>query len=346
MKIVVLSGGLSPERDVSLSSGSLIANALIENGHDVLLLDLYIGVEESNMDSTFRNCSSSGRYHYVVPSEEPDLEKLKRDSDNGESMIGPNVINLCQSADITFIGLHGSIGENGQIQAIFDSYGIRYTGTGYIGSLLGMDKDISKKLMRSSQIKTPDWRIYKISSTSTCEISDVTFPCVVKPCSCGSSIGVTIVKNDVELQNAILAARKYDNAIMIEDMIHGREFSVGILNGAALPIIEIIPKDVEFYDYKNKYQSGLTKEICPANISNELTDKMQTIALDVHKTLRLGYYSRVDFIMDIKNELYCLEVNTLPGMTPTSLLPQEAKAADISYNELCEQIAISAMTQI
>jgi D-alanine-D-alanine ligase len=340
MRIVVLAGGLSPERDVSLSSGSLIANALIENGHEVLLLDLYLGIQTHISNSLFLNRYSKKRYSYIVPPEEPDLQKLKSESANGESLIGKNVIEICKASDIVFIALHGSIGENGQLQAALDSFGIRYTGTGYIGSLLAMDKDISKKLMVTNQIKTPDWKIYNIKQPDTCDFTDVTYPCVVKPCSCGSSVGVTIVETPSELQQALEYARVYEEVILIENRIVGREFSVGIFNGTALPVIEIIPK-TGFYDYKHKYQSGITEEVCPARINNEVTQKIQAAALSVHKALRLGFYSRIDFILDSNKELYCLEANTLPGMTPTSLLPQEAKAAGISYNELCEQIAMS-----
>lgn len=183
MRIVVLAGGLSPERDVSLSSGALIANALIENGHDVYLLDLYLGIQTDDYESLFINKNSISRYSYMVPSTEPDLEKLKAESNNGESLIGKNVLALCQFADITFISLHGSIGENGQLQAVFDSFGIHYTGTGYVGSLLGMDKDLSKKLMITSHIKTANWKVYNIMEPLLCYFSEIVYPCVVKPCS-------------------------------------------------------------------------------------------------------------------------------------------------------------------
>jgi D-alanine-D-alanine ligase len=341
MRIVVLAGGLSTERDVSLSSGALIANALIENGHDVLLLDLYLGTQIDTGDLPFLNRSFLKRYHYEVPSVEPDLEKLKLESGNGEKIIGEKVIETCQNADIVFLALHGSIGENGQLQALLDSYKIRYTGTGYIGSLLAMDKDISKQLMSNNKILTPHWMMINVREENPSFLRDIKYPCVIKPCSNGSSVGVTMVENLTELEKAIRYAGEYEDNILIEDKISGREFSVGILDGKALPVIEIIPK-TGFYDYQNKYQSGLTEEICPANIAANISGLIQSTALAVHKTLRLGYYSRVDFILDEKNNLYCLEANTLPGMTPTSLLPQEANVVGISYNELCEKIAQAA----
>lgn len=336
MKIVVLAGGLSPERDVSLSSGALISNALIENGHDVMLLDLYIGENNEDIEPVYRNNKSDFRYSYTVSEQEPDLDKIKSSVKNDYGMIGNGVIGLCKQADMVFLALHGAAGENGQLQAVFDLNEIKYTGTGYAGSLLAMDKDLSKRMMRDNGILTADWKYIDITNNDN--LDDVKFPCVVKPCSCGSSVGVTIVENETQLNTAIDSARKYENFVVIEDKIDGREFSVGILDGKALPPIEIRPLN-GFYDYKNKYQSGMTEEICPAEISDDVCSLLQESALKVHRALRLGFYSRVDFILDESNNAYCLEANTLPGMTPTSLLPQEAAAVGITYNELCDIIA-------
>lgn len=342
MRIIVLAGGLSPERDVSLSSGSLIANALIENGHDVMLLDLFLGRDNKEILPIYRNKNSKYRFNYVIPEKEPDLESIKSSVISDSSFIGDGVIGLCKDADIVFMGLHGSVGENGQLQAVFDMYGINYTGTKYIGSLLAMDKDISKKLMRENGILTADWQYVNLNDHNS--FNNIKYPCVVKPCSCGSSVGVTIVENKEQLNSAIDYAKKYEEYVIIEDKIEGREFSVGILNGKALPVIEIKPL-CGFYDYKNKYQKGLTKEICPADISDEISEFLQNNALAVHNALRLGVYSRIDFILDDNNDAYCLEANTLPGMTPTSLLPQEALAAGISYNELCNIIASGSIAK-
>lgn len=337
MNIVVLAGGYSPERDVSFSSGSLIANALLENGHKVLLLDLYLGLElNTSPADLFHNIDCKKKYEYSIPDKEPDLPKLKESSGNGEALIGKNVVEICKYADKVFLALHGSVGENGQLQALFDIHGISYTGSGYIGSLLAMDKDLSKTLIRTAGIVTPDWEVHDISQpdfNSDC----ITLPCVIKPCSCGSSVGVSIVRTKEELTKALLYASIYENLILFEELIHGREFSIGILNQKALPPIEIIPKQ-GFYDYSNKYQKDATTEICPAELDSKICEQMQAAALQVHNTLRLGYYSRIDFILDESGEFYCLEANTLPGMTPTSLLPQEAKAISIDYHTLCEMI--------
>ncbi|MDR0287865.1 MAG: D-alanine--D-alanine ligase, partial [Clostridiales bacterium] len=326
MKIVVLAGGLSPERDVSMSSGSLIANALMENGHSVCLLDLFTGTG-GTPEKLFIDKISIKMYSYIIPAKEPDLDAMV--TIFGNQQIGKNVINTCNAADLVFIALHGGIGENGKLQAVFDTFNIKYTGTGYIGSALAMDKDLSKQLMVQNQILTPQWLIENTQSENFIQtVETLGFPCVIKPCSCGSSIGVSLVKNIDELIPAITSVKKYENTILIEKCISGREFSVGILGGEALPVIEINPGE-GFYDYRNKYQAGLTKEICPAPISDELTCKIKEIALKVHKILRLGSYSRIDFIMDENEDFYCLEANTLPGMTPTSLLPQEALAMGI-----------------
>jgi len=344
MKIVVLAGGLSPERDVSLSSGSLIANALIETGHRVMLLDLYKGIDVSgDPDDLFTDVSSSHRYQYTVPAAEPDLAQLKTEADMGDVLIGKNVLDICRSADLVFIALHGDIGENGKLQAVFDVYGIRYTGTGYAGSLLAMDKDLSKQIMKNHEIPTPEWVLFHCETGDSNQVEDqIGFPCIVKPCSGGSSIGVSIVADRAGLDLAIQAAKKYEETVVVEELIVGREFSVGILDGKPLPVIEIIP-DEGFFDYVNKYQAGRTQEICPADLRPEISARMQAIAERVHETLRLEDYSRVDLMLDGADNIFCLEANTLPGMTPTSLLPQEALVSGISYNELCNKIAEMAL---
>ncbi len=343
MNIVVLAGGLSPERDVSLSSASLIANALIRSGHIVALTDIYFDLPD-NYETVF---SSVPDFTYTVPENEPDLQAICHANNNSVSLIGKNVLKLCAAADVTFVALHGAMGENGQLQATLDNYGIRYTGSGFIGCLLAMDKDITKRLLRDAGLKTAEWRIYTASDCiPEAVIKDIGIPCVVKPCSCGSSVGISIVYNEEELSAALSCAFEYENTILIEKMIHGREFSVGVLNGAALPPIEIIPL-TGFYDYKNKYQSGLTDEICPADLTLQQTSVLQKAAYSVHTVLRLGSYSRIDFILDSgSGDFVCLEANALPGMTPTSLLPREAAAAGIGYDTLCEIIVRAAYNKI
>lgn len=340
MKIVVLAGGLSPERDVSLSSGALIANALIDMQHEVMLLDLYLGKKNPDIAAGWQNSATGVRFSYQISPTEPNLTLLKAASGNGEKLIGDEVLMLCREADLVFLALHGAAGENGQLQALLDLYAVPYTGSGYVGSLLAMDKDLSKQIMREHGIPTPAWRRIELEKTS--DFSFVCYPCVVKPCSCGSSVGVTIAEDVAEFAAAIEYAKQYESAVLIEEKIEGREFSVGVLDGKALPVIEIRPKS-GFYDYANKYQKGRADEICPAEIRDEIRELLQTSAVHVHQALRLGFYSRIDFIVDAAGKAWCLEANTLPGMTPTSLLPQEAAAAGIGYNELCDKIARGAL---
>lgn len=332
MKIVVLAGGMSPERDVSLSSGALIATALMERGHSVALADVYKPINTAEIDKMFR---SEGKYEYRVPASEPDLDNLKKDFGEGERLIGRGIIELCEKADAVFLALHGGMGEDGRIEALLESCGIKHSGSDYASCHLAMDKALTKAIFEPNGIPTPKWNLYCDE-----DISEIPTPCVVKPCGCGSSVGVTIVETPRELEKAISLAKSYGAKVMIEEKITGREFSVGILGGKALPAIEIIPK-TGFYDYKNKYQAGATEEICPADLTESQAEEMGRIALRAHNALGLGMYSRLDFLMDRDGNFFCLEANALPGMTPSSLLPQEAKAAGIDYITLCEMIVSS-----
>ena len=336
MNIVVLAGGYSPEREVSRTSGALIANALIENGHSVLLLDVYEGLESVPADAR----SLFQRTAYELPrigEAVPDLEALKKRCGNGDALIGKNVIALCQAADKVFLALHGGMGENGQLQATLDTYGISYTGSGYLGSAVAMDKDISKRLFRFGGVPTPQWIYVDPASDCVREVlAKIGVPCVVKPCDCGSSVGVSMADTEEELCQALREAAKWCSRALVEQKIIGRELTVGVLDGVALPAVEIIPK-AGFYDYKNKYQ-GTTEEICPADIPKDVAERAAELSLRAFEVLRLRGYARFDFLMDEDGSLWCLEANTLPGMTPTSLLPQAAQAAGISYGELCERI--------
>lgn len=326
MNIVVLAGGLSMERDVSLASGSLIANALRDAGHRAILVDLYYGIEKEKMNFD----GFSGKYEYKIPEIAPDLQKLVKENGGRENPVGENVVEFCKMADVTFLALHGGVGENGKLQALLEMNGIRFTGSSSVGCMLSMDKIISKELIAKAGIPTAQWLTNKDEASALNSL----IPCFVKPADNGSSVGVTKVVSEQELADALAEAERFSENVLIEKQVVGREFSVGILNGKALPPIEIIATG-DFYNYKVKYQAGLAREICPAPISNELTAKLQSYAERAHNVLRLGSYSRIDFILDENNEFFFLEANALPGMTPTSLLPQEAAAAGLSYTELC-----------
>ena len=342
MNILVLAGGLSPERNVSLSSGSLISAALRRRGHSVLMLDVYEGVDigDKNPLSLFTREEQGA---FVVGEVIPDLDELKRRNNNKNELIGKGVLELCGVADLVFIALHGAMGENGQLQATLDNFGIKYTGSGYIGSLLAMDKDISKKMLSHAGVHTPKWKYTSATEyDADAIIAEVGLPAVVKPASCGSSVGVSFAETKDELIAAFELARSYEDRVLVEEKIVGREFTCGILEGDVLPPVEIIPK-VGFYDYKNKYQKGATEEICPADISAEKFSEMADATRRAFDALRLCGYARFDYIMDKDGALWCLEANTLPGMTPTSLFPQEAAAVGIGYDELCERIAMTAL---
>lgn len=332
LKIIVLTGGFSFERDVAISSGTLISNALIENGHEVMLYDLYLGSKNIDLPIKYFKKEDNFKFSYRVKNKVPNLEKLKELKGDDE-LIGRELFEFLKTCDKVFLALHGGIGENGKLQALLDILNIKYNGTKALGSMLAMHKDIAKRLMVEHNILTPKWQYINLNNKNN--FKNIGFPAVLKPCSNGSSIGIKIINNIKELKKALKELSSYDNEFIIEEKIIGREFTVGILKNKALPVIEIIPKE-GFYDYKNKYQKNKTEEICPAKISPELTKRLQKMAIDVHKILHLNNYSRIDFLVDVNENIYCLEANTLPGMTPTSLLPLAAKAKGIDYNKLCE----------
>ena len=345
MKIVVLAGGLSTERDVSFKTGEMVTKALRENGHQVILLDVMgYSNKEEDLTGIFDRAEAVSVNVAAIPETAPDLEKVKAQrKDQSDNFFGLNVIELCRMADIVFMALHGENGENGKIQAAFDLFGIRYTGTGYLGSALAMNKGMAKQLFLENGIPTPRGTSLKRGEDAAkIETCGIHFPCVVKPCSGGSSIGVSIVHDKAEYEQALKEAFRWENELVIEEYVKGREFSVGVIDFQALPIIEIAPVE-GFYDYKNKYKAGSTVETCPAELSEQITKEMQGYAEKVAEVLGLNTYSRTDFLLDAEDHIFCLEANTLPGMTPTSLLPQEAKVTGVDFNQLCEKLIESSM---
>jgi D-alanine-D-alanine ligase len=340
MKIVVLAGGISSERDVSILSGSKIAAALRSKGHQVVTIDPYMGYEQplGSVDALFE-ANYDFTENAVIRDKAPDIEAVKKSRKNQSNVyFGDHVIDICRAADITFLGLHGGEGEDGSVQAALHMLGIRYTGSDMLGAAIAMHKGITKGIFLNSGVPTPGSRLYKREFMKEGYLDGwSSFPCVVKPCSAGSSVGVQIVADRAAFVKAMEDAFRYDDEVIVEEYIKGREFSVGVLGGKALPVIEIIPKD-GWYDYKNKYQAGATLEICPAELDEEIAARMQREAEHAFEVLKLRAYGRIDFLLKEDGSFYCLEANTLPGMTPMSLLPQEAKAAGIEYPELCERI--------
>ena len=342
MRIVVLAGGTSTERDVSISSGLLVSAALRKKGHHVVLLDVFTGYEKDilDVDKLFQS-NYSFTDNAKVGETISDIDEIRENRrDKTNRFIGEHVIDICACADITFFALHGGEVENGQIQATFDLLGLKYTGSGYLGSALAMNKGLTKSVLLQHKVLTPRGEIFRSEAETE---SWRVFPCVVKPCSGGSSVGITIVETHEEFRQSVKEAFGYgEREIVVEQYVKGREFAVGVIGGIALPPIEIIPKD-GFYDYKTKYQAGAALEQCPADITPEQDAVMRQAAEDVFRVLHLQSYARMDFILDKGNNAYCLEANTLPGMTPTSLLPQEAAVEGIGYADLCELIIRKSM---
>lgn len=332
MNIVVLAGGNSPERAVSLTSGRLVCAALRRRGHRVLLLDVWRGLTDAQIgdDPMALFCGATGGEDESLP-----------DLPGGKNPVGENVLRLCGLADVVFLALHGAAGENGQVQAMLDCFGIPYTGSGHGASFLAMDKPLCKMILRQGGVLTPDWCVLdrQESMEQACARvrETVGFPCVIKPCDGGSSVGVMMVDDPEELPHALAKAWHAGGRFMAERRIIGRELTVAVLDGIALPAVEIIPRD-GFYDYENKYIAGRTEEICPAPIGEEATAALASCAQYAFGLIGLRSYARGDYMMDADGRLWFLEFNTLPGMTPTSLLPQEAQAVGMSYEDLCEKI--------
>lgn len=335
MRITVLAGGLSPERDVSLSTSVMVAAALRKLGHQVAVVDLFLGVEGpiADMDAFF---AAGGTVKEAdIAAAAPDLAQLKAQRrDASDSRIGEQVIEVCRAADIVFIGLHGADGENGHVQAMLDLLGIKYTGSGALPSALAMDKPSAKLMFAAAGLQVPEGCVIRRGDPLP---DALPLPCFVKPCRGGSSLATTLLEDMAGLPAALAAVFACGDDALIEPYIRGREIQVGILGHRALPPIEIVCEH-KFFDYVMKYQKGACREICPAEIDADAAFRLQTAALTAFRCLGLAVYSRADFILCPDGSIWLLEINTLPGMTATSLVPQEAAAAGISYGELCQEI--------
>ncbi len=335
MKVIVLAGGTSTEREISIISGRCICKALQERGHRAVLLDVFFGCDDAEAENAFDAPLPAEEAAARIAAKNALLEEEKAVR---RSFFGPNVLKLCGEADKVFLTLHGANGEDGKVQAAFELFGIKYTGTGYLSSAIAMDKGISKQLFLHFGIKTPAGGILKKGG---CKGSyrdlGLSLPVVVKPCCGGSSVGTAIAHTEEEFAAALADSFCYEDRAIVEEYIEGREFSVAVVGGEALPVIEIAPIE-GFYDYKNKYSAGATIETCPADIPADRQEEMQKMAILGAEALGINGYSRLDFIMDGEGVIYCLEANTLPGMTPYSLVPQEAAAAGMDFPTLCEKL--------
>ncbi|MCI1721950.1 MAG: D-alanine--D-alanine ligase [Lachnospiraceae bacterium] len=336
MNIAVLCGGISTEREISIVSGTGVCKALRTKGHRAVLVDVFCGDAKADLNDAFPENYDVDRAAADISAFNDKIEEMKADA--SRAFFGPNVLEICKASDIVFLALHGENGENGKVQAAFDLFRIQYTGTGHVGSAIAMDKGITKIMLRDANIPTPHGVMLKKESYLTdIEAYTMKFPVVVKPCNGGSSVGVRIVYTQEEYEKALKEAFRLEDEIVVEDYIKGREFSVSVIDGHALPVIEIAPIK-GFYDYKNKYTPGSTIETCPANIPHKTAEMMQRYTEAGYRTLALDAYGRFDFMMNENGDVYCLEANTLPGMTPTSLMPQEAAQTGMDYPTLCEEL--------
>jgi len=327
-------GGASSERDVSLASGFRVVDALRSAGHRVLALDPVTGVLRPSEELALR---ASG-----MKAEPPSLEALARLGGTRLRELSPSVVMLpeVREADVVFLALHGGQGEDGTVQAMLDSVGVPYTGSGHLASALAMDKDLSKILFRASGVGTADWLM--APATDADVERTLGFPVVVKPSKQGSTVGLSVVRDRHALQSAIVTAYQYDDEVMIERFIPGRELTVGVLGSDALPVGEIFPQH-EIYDYECKYTTGMAREEFPARLTPEESATMQDQALRAFRALKLRGYARIDFRLDPAGEMYCLEANTLPGLTELSLIPQAAAVHGLGFVQLCERILALAV---
>lgn len=319
MKVLVLMGGSSPERDVSLATGAGIAAALTSRGHAVTAVDPATGETLS--------LAGGGRAIGETPVA---LEKLQE-----KSLVLARSSAL-QESEVVFIALHGGIGEDGTLQALLDLAGVPYTGSGMLASALAMDKQRSKNMFRSAGIPTPRGRLAPRREDFPDPDSLGGFPIVVKPNSQGSSVGVHVVQEQEQLQAALDDAFQYA-PVLVEEFIPGRELTVAVVGGKALPVVEVIPEE-GFYDYRHKYTKGHTRYEVPAKLTEALADEAARLGTLAYRTLGCEGAARVDFRLAEEGNLFCLEVNTIPGMTETSLVPMAAKEVGMSYEDLVDEL--------
>lgn len=325
MKIAVLFGGTSSERDVSIASAAQVIPALRALGHEVVAVDTATGrlsgaAEQRLLTSGVGPLPPSGSALAGMRQGAPALAAEAADM---------------RGVDVVFLALHGGAGEDGRIQAVLDLAGLPYTGSNHIASAAAMDKDLSKRLFRAAGVPTAEWRMAPVTAAEIA--ATLGWPVVAKPNKQGSTVGLTVVRSPDALPAALALAQRHDDEVMVERFIPGRELTVGVLEGRALPVGEIIAPG-EVFDYQAKYQAGGAREIFPAELGGEAAARVQELALRAHAALKLGAYSRIDFRMDPEGGIWCLEANSLPGMTAASLLPQAARAAGIGFPELLERI--------
>jgi D-alanine-D-alanine ligase len=328
MRVAVLFGGTSEERDVSIATAAQVVPALRQLGHEVFAVDTAAG-----------RLSGSDERRVLVAGVSRQAPAARSGLRGASALLSRAAFEV-RDAELIFVALHGGAGEDGRIQAMLDLAGLAYTGSNHSASAAAMDKDLSKRLFRSVDVPTPDWHLGPVSEEFISE--RLGWPVVVKPNRQGSTVGVSVVRTSEDLPPALRSARQFDPEVVIETFVPGREFTVAVLDGVALPVGEIMTAGAIF-DYQAKYQCGGAKEVFPADIGGDVSRLLQEYALRAHAVLKLGVYSRIDFRQDHSGRVWCLEANSLPGMTATSLLPQAARAAGIDFAELVQRICAGAI---
>jgi len=328
LKIALLLGGTSPEREVSKKTSKSILGALRELGHEVIPIDPAYGLNQPKDENDFfaeKDYTELSNKNYI------------------------DIINsqLFDDIDLAFLALHGRWGEDGTIQSLLEMRGTKYTGSGILTSSLAMDKAMTKVVIQHFGVSTPSWIVADINEKDFLEYpqkikNQFGYPCIIKPNDQGSSVSLTVCKFDADVIPAIKLALQFSDKALIEEFIPGRELTVAVLDGVALPILEIVPKG-GLYDYESKYTSGKSEYIVPAPMPEEVRIDIQDQAVKAFNAVGCKCYSRIDFRLTEENKEYCLEINTLPGMTSLSLVPKAAAAAGISFVELIDRIVQNAV---
>lgn len=331
MRVIVLLGGDSPERDVSKVSGRAVAEALERAGHDVIAIDTAGAQAGQAIDFHAKPIAVGAEppSTALVPSHDA-IRAIERVGSHGFGEI-----------DVVFIALHGGRGEDGTIQALLEMAGLPYTGSGVMASSLAMDKEVSKRVFRDLEIPVPRGFVADAQTPHDELVQRITrecgWPAIVKPNSAGSSVGFAVLDGESSVRAAVAAAAVYDSRLVFEEFIPGREMTVAVLDGQALPVIEIVP-NAGVYDYKSKYTKGSSRYQVPAEIPAAVASAMQDLALRCFHGLKCRDFARIDFRLSPDGKPYCLEVNTVPGMTATSLVPKAAQAAGIGFEALVDRI--------
>lgn len=350
LRIAVLYGGTSTEREISLSTGRAVGIALADRGHDVLLVDTALG--DSPVGAREAQAASA---LVAEPARPGHVRGSVAAAVSGEAV---------SEADVVFVALHGGAGEDGTVQGLLELAGKRYTGSGVLASALAMDKRMSKIAFRAAGVPTPDWGVVRFDAAPATRARSGTpshpsdapasgardiaralggYPLIVKPNDQGSTVGLTLVRSEDGLGPAVERAGEFGSHVLLEAYVPGRELTVAVLDGEALPVVEVTPH-TGLYDYESKYTKGMTDYTCPAELPDDLAVELGASALEAFESVGCHGYARVDYRLSPESEFFCLEVNTVPGMTDVSLVPMAAREAGIDFGTLCERIVGTALS--